>query len=280
MINGFYLINKKAGVTSSWVTQEVKRKFGYKKVGHLGTLDPMAQGLLILAVNRATKFSSLFLDSNKSYEAEITLGIQTNTNDAEGEVISRSRVTSSEDEIKRGILSFLGESMQVPPVYSALKFKGKPLYKHAREGNKIYKEARVIIIYKIDQIDISLPIISLRIECSKGTYIRSIARDLGNKLNCGAYLSNLKRVSQHNFDIQSAKVIEDLSEDDLISLEEPFTYLDSIQLSEVHFQPFINGVGVDIDIQNDDLIRVFGPDGVFVAIGKKTSHGFKHEYLV
>ena len=137
MINGFLLVNKNSGITSSRVVQLLKKKFNLKKVGHLGTLDPMATGLLIIAINRATKFASLLLQSEKSYRAEVTLGIQTDTDDAEGEIIASKKVNISELEAENAILNFLGESDQLPPSYSALKHKGKPMYKYAREGIKV-----------------------------------------------------------------------------------------------------------------------------------------------
>ena len=146
MINGFLLVNKGPGITSSRVVQIVKKKFQLKKVGHLGTLDPMATGLLIIAINRATKFASLLLQSEKSYRAEVTLGIQTDTDDAEGETISSKKVDITELEIKETLLTFLGASYQLPPDYSALKHKGKPMYKYARDGIKVEKAERQIFI--------------------------------------------------------------------------------------------------------------------------------------
>ena len=176
MINGFLLINKDPGITSSRVVQIIKKKFSLEKVGHLGTLDPMATGLLIIAVNRATKFASLLLQSEKSYRAEVSLGTQTDTDDAEGEVISSKDINISESEAEETLLSFLGESDQLPPNYSALKHKGKPMYKYARNGIKVEKTARQISIKSIQNIKIEFPKVSFDIKCSKGTYIRSIAR--------------------------------------------------------------------------------------------------------
>ena len=149
MISGFLLVNKDPGITSSRVVQILKKKFNLKKVGHLGTLDPMATGLLIIAINRATKFASLLLQSEKSYRAEVTLGIQTDTDDAEGEVISSKAVNISGLDAKESLLTFLGESDQLPPNYSALKYKGKPMYKYARDGIKVEKAARKILIKNI-----------------------------------------------------------------------------------------------------------------------------------
>ena len=231
MISGFLLVNKEPGITSSRVVQIIKKKFNLNRVGHLGTLDPMATGLLIIAINRATKFASLFLQSEKSYRAEITLGIQTDTDDAEGEVISCKDVNINELHAKKTLLSFLGESYQFPPNYSALKHKGKPLYKYARNGIKIEKAARKIFIKNINNISIELPKVSFNINCSKGTYIRSIARDLGERLGCGANLSKLVRTSQEKFLLSNACFIDELSLENLISLENAFEDLDFIQLN-------------------------------------------------
>ena len=198
MISGFLLVNKDSGITSSRVVQIVKKKFNLKKVGHLGTLDPMATGLLIIAINRATKFASLLLQSEKSYRAEVTLGTQTDTDDAEGTVISTKKNHKNKSEVKEALLTFLGESEQLPPNYSALKHKGKPMYKYARDGIKVDKPARKIFIKNINNIEINLPKVSFDIQCTKGTYIRSIARDLGIELGCGAHLSKLIRTSQEN----------------------------------------------------------------------------------
>jgi tRNA pseudouridine55 synthase len=280
MINGFLLINKESGITSSRVVQIIKKKFNFKKVGHLGTLDPMAKGLLILAINRATKFSSLLLESNKTYQAEVTLGQQTDTDDAEGEITSTNKVTCSKDEVNVKLLSFLGESQQFAPAYSALKYQGKPMYKYAREGIKIDKEARTIIIDQISNISINLPKVSFEIVCSKGTYIRSIARDLGNQLECGGHLSNLIRTNQEKFLISEATSIDEACEENIIPLENAFKNLNSITLNQLDTNAFINGVPLKLKIDHFDLLRVYDSSKKFIAIGKNTLHGFKHEYLV
>ena len=280
MINGFLLINKDSGITSSRVVQIVKKKFNFKKVGHLGTLDPMAEGLLILAINRATKFSSLLLQSNKTYLAEVTLGQQTDTDDAEGEITSTHQVICHEQEVEEKLLSFLGESKQLAPAYSALKHKGKPMYKYAREGIHVDKEARTITIDGITNISINLPKVSFSIACSKGTYIRSIARDLGNQLECGGHLSRLIRTSQEKFTINSAISIDEAREEDIIPLENAFDNLNTITLNQLDTNAFINGVPLKLKIDHSDLLRVYDPYKKFIAIGKNTLQGFKHEYLV
>ncbi len=280
MINGFLLINKDSGITSSRVVQNIKKKFNFKKVGHLGTLDPMATGLLILAVNRATKFSSLLLESYKSYGAEVTLGIQTDTDDSEGKIISTKAIICNKEGIESQLLSFLGESNQVPPIYSALKVQGKPMYKYARAGEKVAKASRRICINSIAKIIINPPIVSFEVECSKGTYIRSIARDLGEKLGCGAHLSSLARLTQQNFSLTSAKKIDEISEKDLIAIEDAFIHLDAINIPTEQLKQFMNGVALNLKLTNTDLMRVYNPSGEFIAIGKNTHEGFRHEYLV
>ena len=280
MINGFLLVNKGPGITSSRVVQIVKKKFQLKKVGHLGTLDPMATGLLIIAINRATKFASLLLQSEKSYRAEVTLGIQTDTDDAEGEAISSKKVDITELEIKETLLTFLGASYQLPPDYSALKHKGKPMYKYARNGIKVEKAERKIFIKNIQNILIEIPKVSFDISCSKGTYIRSIARDLGARLGCGAHLSGLIRTSQEKFMLSDACSLEDINLEDIISLEKAFEDLDFIKLNKKDAKAFIHGRSIEIDFDHTNLLRVYDSANQFIAIGKNSSKGFKHEYLV
>ena len=280
MISGFFLVNKELGITSSRVVQIIKKQFNFNKVGHLGTLDPMATGLLIIAINRATKFASLFLKSEKSYRAEVTLGMQTDTDDAEGQVISYKDVNINALQAKKILLNFLGESDQLPPNYSALKHKGKPLYKYARDGIKVEKSSRKILIKNIKNISIELPKVSFDINCSKGTYIRSIARDFGLKLGCGAHLSKLVRTSQEKFMLSDASLIDELSLDNLISLENAFEDLDFIQLDEKDGRAFLHGRPIEIDLNHENLLRVYDASNKFIAIGKNTSKGFKHEYLV
>ena len=280
MTNGFLLIDKDPGMTSSRVVQIVKKKFQFKKVGHLGTLDPMATGLLILAINRGTKFSSLLLESHKSYAAEVTLGIQTDTDDAEGEKILSRPVTCNNEQTKQMLLSFLGSSKQKPPIYSALKVNGKPMYKYARQGVKVEKASRNIEIQTIENISINLPRVSFEVSCSKGTYIRSIARDLGELLGCGGHLSALKRLTQQDFLLKDAKKIDEINELDIIPLELAFNHLESVNIPEEQFKKFINGSAVDLGLSKNSLLRAYNSDDVFIALGRNSSEGFKHEYLV
>ena len=210
-----FLIDKEKGKTSFDIIRDVRRKINLKKVGHAGTLDPVATGLLIVCTGKKTKEISKFQDLPKIYTGTITLGITTPSMDSETEPSAIKSVDEiSHEDIERVSQSFIGEIEQIPPMYSALKHKGKALYKYAREGVVIKREPRKVNIYdfKITQIDI--PNITFEIKCSKGTYIRVIANDFGDKLDCGGYLSELRR-SQ----IGDYKVDEALTHSDLEKLE-------------------------------------------------------------
>ena len=220
MQSGIFLVNKDKGISSNKAIQKLKKKLDIHKIGHFGTLDPNASGLLVCAINKATKLSDKFLNSDKGYIAEVTLGISTSTDDSEGEIIFQSEVETSIDQIESSLKQFRGKSMQIPPFFSALKHKGKPLYKYARDGEFITKPAREIIVHEIKDFKACLPTITFKIFCSKGTYIRSIARDLGESLGCGGHLSGLKRVLQGPFSLKNASTLDDLNWNHLIPLEE------------------------------------------------------------
>jgi tRNA pseudouridine55 synthase len=266
-MDGFLLAYKEKGISSNRLVQEVKKSLSLKKVGHLGTLDPMAEGLIILAINRATRFSSFFLESDKSYIAGITFGSKTDTDDAMGQVIESSEIIPREKDINEALESFIGESMQVAPFFSALKFKGKPLYKYAREGELISKPPRYINIFSIKDINHEASYCSLSIHCSKGTYIRSIARDLGDKLGCGAHLSSLIRTSQGSFSYLEAKKPELINIDQLISIEFAFNNLSDIKLDHDQTKNFSNGVKI-LDInQENNYYKIYDYSSKFLGLG-------------
>ena len=266
-MDGFLLAYKEKGISSNRLVQEVKKSLSLKKVGHLGTLDPMAEGLVILAINRATRFSSFFLESDKSYIAGITFGSKTDTDDAMGQVIESSEIIPREKNINEALESFIGESMQVAPFFSALKFKGKPLYKYAREGEFVSKPPRYINIYSIKDINHEANCCSLSIHCSKGTYIRSIARDLGDKLGCGAHLSSLIRTSQGSFSYLEAKKPELINIDQLISIESAFNNFSDINLDHDQTKNFSNGVKIlDINHENN-YYKIYDYSSKFLGLG-------------
>lgn len=279
-MNGFLLVNKESGLSSNQIVQKVKNKFSFKKVGHLGTLDPAAEGLLILAINRATKFSTYFLNSDKSYFVKIKLGISTNTDDATGEVIAKSEVHCSSNDVKSGVSNFLGKSLQKPPYFSALKFKGKPLYKYARQGKLIDKKPRKIEIKEIRNITYKNKICSFELSCSKGTYIRSIARDLGENLGCGGHMISLKRLSQHNFSIKDSKIFEDLSENQLISIDDAFIEYEKLILKKDDSKIFQNGGKLRVNIEHKNVLRVYNQFKEFIGLGEVTEGNLKHKQLV
>ena len=250
-MDGFLLAYKEKGISSNRLVQDVKKSLSLKKVGHLGTLDPMAEGLVILAINRATRFSSFFLESDKSYIAGITFGSKTDTDDAMGQVIESSEIIPREKNINEALESFIGESMQVAPFFSALKFKGKPLYKYAREGEFISKPPRYINIFSIKDINHEANYCSLSIHCSKGTYIRSIARDLGDILGCGAHLSSLIRTSQGSFSYLEAKKPELINIDQLISIESAFNNFSDINLDDDQTKNYSIAVNI-LDITHEN----------------------------
>ena len=279
-MDGFILINKEIGETSNNVVQKVKKVLKAKKVGHLGTLDPIAEGLLILAINKATKFSSYFLESDKSYEVKVELGKSTDTDDSSGKVIFESNFNLSEKMIRKSLFSFIGESDQVPPFFSALKYQGKPLYKYAREGKFIEKPARKIFIKKIDDFKYSNKICSFTVYCTKGTYIRSLARDLGKKLKCGAHMIALRRIRQHNFNLSDAVNILEISREKIVSIEEAFNNFKKIIINSEDAKKFTNGVKNIYNDNTDNLYRISNNEGVFLGIGQIKDKNLKHKQLV
>ena len=266
-MDGFLLLDKEKGISSNQLVQKVKKSLSIKKVGHLGTLDPMATGLMILAINRATKFSSYFLESDKSYDASIQLGSSTDTDDAMGNIISSSDIIPNEKDINKSLASFIGQSMQTAPFFSALKHKGKPLYKYAREGEFISKPPREINIFAIKNIICEHNKCSFIVHCSKGTYIRSIARDLGDKLNSGGHLSALRRLSQGIFNIKNAMTIENIELNKLITIEEAFSELSEIQLDSNQTKFFMNGVKIEEINLEDDTYKIYDSSKKFLGLG-------------
>ena len=266
-MDGFLLLDKEKGISSNQLVQKVKKSLSLKKVGHLGTLDPMATGLMILAINRATKFSSYFLESDKSYDASIQLGSSTDTDDAMGNIISSSDIIPNEKDINKSLASFIGQSMQTAPFFSALKHKGKPLYKYAREGEFISKPPREINIFSIKNIICEHNKCSFIVHCSKGTYIRSIARDLGDKLNSGGHLSALRRLSQGTFNIKNAMTIENIGLNKLITIEEAFSELSEIQLDSNQTKFFMNGVKIEEINLEDDTYKIYDSSKKFLGLG-------------
>ena len=220
-ISGILSINKPSGVTSFWAVKQVKRILGVKKVGHCGTLDPLAEGVLVILFGKATKLQSELMAGKKTYRALLKLGTVTDTGDITGRVTGGSPVGNIEKPAVDSILrSFLGDIEQVPPMFSALKYGGRKLYEIAREGKEVKREPRSISIYSIELLNFDNTHLEIRVECSKGTYIRTLAGDIGAKLGCGATIEALCREKSGDFSIETAldgRKLQIISREELLS---------------------------------------------------------------
>ena len=212
--SGFLLINKRSGPTSHDVVDSLRIITGIRKIGHAGTLDPFASGLLLMALGRqATKRIDQFVKKDKTYIATLGLGTTTDTYDRKGVKIEKDCIKPDEEKIKKVLNDFIGEQEQIPPMFSAKKIKGKKLYELARKGIEIERKPSQINIYNIKLLNFSWPVLKLEVHCSTGTYIRSLANDIGEKLNCGAYLEELERTKIGDFDIKKAYEVDNLTKD-------------------------------------------------------------------
>jgi tRNA pseudouridine55 synthase len=212
---GIILVDKPEGMTSHDVVDCVRRKLKIKRVGHAGTLDPMATGLLIILVGKATRYFNKFQECNKTYSATMRLGVVTDSGDSTGKILSTREVQVTEDQVRAAVKSFEGEIEQVPPMVSALRHKGKRLYEIAREGKVVERAPRKITIKNITVEQIALPMVDFVIECSKGTYIRKLAEDIGEKLICGGCIVRIRRLSIGAFDIKHAYSLDTINEHSL-----------------------------------------------------------------
>ena len=222
-IFGILIVDKEKGMTSHDVVSFVRRRFKIKKVGHAGTLDPMATGVIVLLLGKATKLSNTFLSQDKEYEAVMKLGEISTTGDSEGVVSVTNCIIPGEKEILKEALAFLGTIKQIPPMFSAKKVKGKPLYKLARKGMHIEREPVDVEIKELEIVEIREPYVKFRVLCSKGTYIRQLASDLGDKLGCGAYLTELRRTLSGEFSLKNAVAYARIKEMDIEGLNESIT---------------------------------------------------------
>ena len=261
-MDGIIVINKEKEYTSHDVVAKLKKKLNISKVGHTGTLDPNATGVLPILIGKGTKFSKYLINHDKIYEVQLELGKKTDTADVEGKIIEEKKV--DEKYIKEILLqvlaSFVGKQEQIPPMYSAIKKNGKKLYEYARAGEKVELEARKIEIYKIDLNKYDKNIISFIVSCSKGTYIRSLCEDIAEKLNTVGYMKNLKRLQVGEFNIKDAVYIDDINlenvDEHLITLEELLKRTESISLNEKKLKLFLNGVQLTCN-NNDGLYKIY-----------------------
>lgn len=271
-MNGVVVIDKPQGVTSHDVVGMLRKRFKTRRVGHTGTLDPMATGVLVVCIGNATKAADMLTAADKRYRAVLELGICTDTLDTEGTVTERKIVNVTEDEVRTCIASFAGEQEQLPPMYSAIKQNGKKLYELAREGIEVERERRHINIYSIDILSIDLQRVTIDVHCSKGTYIRSLCDDIGKGLGCGAAMAELRRTESAGFGIDKAYTIEaldaleDVSEA-LMPTDALFDDLPEIHLNEKQERSITNGVRMTWRSGTEgQRYRLYGADGRFLCV--------------
>lgn len=266
--SGCLLINKNVGKTSRQEVNEVSKRLKEKKVGHIGTLDPFASGLLIVLVGKATKISQFLEKKDKTYVAELKLGKQTDTGDKDGNVVLEKEIPSlKKDDVINVLNSFLGESYQLPPMYSAIRKNGKHLYEYARKGQEIEREKRLINVYDIKLLSFENDTIIFLAKVSKGTYIRTLGEDIAKKLNCVGYLSSLERIAIGNYSIRNSIKSEEASIDKLIPIEEMLKDYPSILLDENMAKKALNGVPLTLNCKEEEIL-IKDHNGI-IAIYKK-----------
>lgn len=290
-MNGVINVFKNKGMTSFDVVRIVKKIANTGKVGHTGTLDPEATGVLPICIGRATKIIDYIMNSEKVYVVEFKLGIKTTTYDLEGDITAEADPSHlSYEEILKAVNHFKGDYLQVPPMYSALKQNGVRLYTLARQGIEVEREGRTITIYNIEDIEIKNPYVRMKVTCSKGTYIRSLCYDIGELLNVGGTMSDLKRSKTSVFEEGESINIEDLTteniENYIISIERALEMYSRITVSNNYTKLLINGVRLaDNRFTQDEIIinklyRVYDEDSNFIGLGKKNDNGFKIQKLL
>ena len=279
-IDGVFLLNKPLGFSSNQALKKIQWLLNAKKAGHTGTLDPMASGLLPICLGEATKFSNRLLNANKTYIATVQLGVTTTTGDQEGEVISKKEAVFNEAQLKETLQKFLGDITQIPPMYSALKFEGRPLYEYARQGIEIERKSRQITIYDIGLMEFQGSVMTIEVSCSKGTYIRTLAEDIGHALGCGAHLKGLERTQTGNFQLTEALTIEALEAMDSISREKVLLPIDalleglpSIELTSAETELIKKGQSIDFISKNEEELRLYSVSGQFVGVGQPDLQG-------
>lgn len=289
-MDGVINIYKPTGMSSFDVVAKVRKLSKCKKVGHTGTLDPEASGVLPICIGKATKIVDYIMSETKIYVAEMKLGIVTDSYDREGKILENNLVNVTEEQIKEAVNSFVGKIEQIPPMYSALKVNGQRLYELARKGIEIERKSRLINIFDIKILSIDFPFVIMEVTCSKGTYIRSLCYDIGRKLNCGAAMWNLERKASGSFNIEDSIELDKLDcnnlEQYLVPVEEALNQYEKLYIEDDKFvKLLLNGVNIKDDvflckIKSDNLFRIYINDGKFIGLGKKNISGFKIEKLL
>lgn len=289
MINGIINVYKEAGYTSFDVVAKLRGIAGQRKIGHTGTLDPDATGVLPVALGNATKLVDMMTDKKKEYVATFVLGKTTDTQDISGQVLSEREVCCDEKEVREAITSFTGDIEQVPPMYSALKVDGKRLYELAREGKTVERKARPVTIHEIEILDVKIPDVKIRVVCSKGTYIRTLCYDIGEKLGCGATMTSLVRTASGQFSIDKAYKLSELQalKDEgrlgsvVLAVDVLFSRYAAVRLSGEMLRLAKNGnmlrakdiKGCITEDGDMEKIRAYDDEGEFFALYMRTDNG-------
>ena len=282
MYHGMIDVYKAKGFTSHDVVAKLRGICKQKKVGHTGTLDPDAVGVLPVCLGCATRLCDMLTEKDKEYVAVLRLGVTTDTQDITGKVLAEKEVTESVEKVREVISSFEGEQLQIPPMYSALKVNGKKLYELAREGKEIERKARPIVVHEIEILSENMPEFTIRVKCSKGTYIRTICHDIGQKLSCGGAMVSLKRTKVGNFGIEDSYTlsrIEDMAKEGrlceiLLPVEKVFEKLPEIRVKEETMKALLNGnqlrredfLSLSEEALKAEEVRVYGSDGRFYGV--------------
>ena len=290
-MDGVIVINKEKGFSSHDIVNKLRKILNTKKVGHAGTLDPNATGVLVVLVGAGTKLSKFLIEHDKTYIATIKLGEKRNTKDEEGEIIEEkeiNRSTLKKENVKNVLSSFIGKQMQVPPIYSAIKVKGKKLYEYALNNEKVEIEPREINIYDIELIGLKEDEIKFSVHCSKGTYIRSLCEDIAEKLENLGYMKDLIRTRVNRFSIDNSVTLKELEENkdnkqfvekQIIKIEEIFEKNDNITLSTNNLNRFLNGVQLNINKENG-IYKIYNQKHEFIGIGTINNMFLKREIII
>ncbi len=281
MFNGIIIIDKGPGFTSHDVVAKMRGICGQKKIGHTGTLDPMATGVLPVCLGSGTRLCDMLADGKKEYVAELLLGTETDTQDITGQVLAEKPVNITEEEVYSAGKSFLGEYDQIPPMYSALKVDGKKLYEYARAGREVERKARRVTIFELEFLEYRLPVVKMRVVCSKGTYIRALCADIGSRLGCGGTMQSLRRTAVGKFGLGSALTLEEVQKakdegklaEKVLPVDSVFEDCPRLHVRREYGHLLENGNALyprqteeNILIAAGQWVRIYRPDGSFAGI--------------
>ena len=270
MGHGLLLLDKPIGLSSNVALQKAKRALGADKAGHTGSLDPLASGLLPLCIGEATKFSQFLLDADKTYSARFQLGVTTASGDAEGAVLVQRPVQVGRADIEAAMAAFRGDILQIPPIYSAIKYQGQPLYKIARRGGSVEIQPRAVRINRYQLLECGDDWLDVEVACSKGTYIRSLATDLGEALGCGAHVTALRRLAVAGFTLEQALTLEALDPTTpLLPTDQAMLQLPTLTVTDAHKRALLYGQTVQLaDEPAAQAIRLYDAQHLFLGVGE------------